>query len=73
MGGASHGADGGGLGKAGKALEEDVAAGDEADEETFDEVGLADDDLGDFDADLLQVVCGCDDLRFELRGGVRHR
>ena len=43
-----EGFDGEGFGQAGNALEQDMAIGEEADEETFDKVFLADDDLVEF-------------------------
>ena len=46
--GGGEGFDGEGFGEAGDAFEEDVAVGQEADDEALDEVGLADDDLADF-------------------------
>ena len=48
--GAGEGADGEGFGEAGDAFEQDVAVGEQADEEAFDEVLLADDDFADFGA-----------------------
>ena len=51
--GVGEGLDGGGFGEAGDAFEEDVAAGDEADEEAVDEAFLADEDFGDFGAEVL--------------------
>jgi hypothetical protein len=45
--GLGEGFDGEGFGEAWDAFEQDVAVGEQADDETFDEVALADDDLVD--------------------------
>ena len=63
--GAGDGVDEEGLGEAGDALEEEVAAGEEGDEGAFDDDLLADDDLADTVADGLDVGGG------GFGGGVR--
>jgi hypothetical protein len=54
----------GGFAEAGHAFEQDVAAGEEADEDAIDHLLLADDDLADFVAHLIEVAGG------ELESGV---
>ena len=45
---AGQGLDGKGFGQAGHAFEQDVAVGQQADDQAFDQIILADDDLADF-------------------------
>ena len=51
--GAAEATDEQGLGEAGHAFEEDVAVGEEGDEQAFDDLVLADDGLADFSAQFL--------------------
>jgi hypothetical protein len=51
--GGAEGADEEGFGEAGHALEQDVAVGQEGDEEAFDDLVLTDDGLGDFGAEFF--------------------
>ncbi len=51
--GGAEGAHEQGLGEAGHALEQDVAVGEEGEEEAFDDFILADDGAGDFGADFF--------------------
>ena len=53
--GARQGADRQGLGQAGHALEQDVAVGHQAQQQAFDHVALADDDLADLGVDAAQA------------------
>ncbi|GAA4314374.1 hypothetical protein GCM10023178_75730 [Actinomadura luteofluorescens] len=59
---AGEGADGEGLGDAGDAFQEAVAAGEECDDHAFDHVLLADDDLLDLGEGVLQEDCGLVDV-----------
>ena len=51
--GVAERADGERLGEAGDALDQDVAAGEQADQDALDHVGLADDDLADLGQQLV--------------------
>ena len=46
------------LPETGNAFEQDVAAGEEADEDAIDHILLADDDFGDFAADGREAIYG---------------
>src|SRR5262249_7829914 len=56
--GAGKGAHGQRLGQAGDAFEQDVAAGEQADEEAFDEEPLADEDAGDLGEEGVEALAG---------------
>ena len=58
-------ADGQRLGQSGHAFEQDVAVGQQADEQPVNELFLADDDVGDFLAQLADPGGGLRDLVFQ--------
>ncbi len=68
--GGGEGADGEGFGEAGNAFEEDVAIGEESDEEAIDEVILTDEDAADFGAERIDPGSG-GGYGFEVRNGGR--
>ena len=70
--GSGEGADGEGFGEAGDAFEEDVAVGEEGDEEAIDEIFLADEHAVEFGADLGDPGGGDGDAFGQVRRGFGH-
>ena len=73
MRGLGEGADAGGLGQAGEALEQHVAAGDQRHEEPVDEIPLTHNHPGDLGANLLKMAAGRIELGGEFRGRSGHK
>ena len=74
---AAEGAQQRGLAEAGHAFEQNVAAGEQADQDAIDDVLLADDDLADFLAHLIEMTggeleCRTRDARSYFSGDARN-